>query len=226
MPPQLSSHKATAAEIRRLRVPGGRYDLRMRVMRTSIARAGVGTCAADEVVAAYDAWATGLYRYIRALTGDRVLAEDLLHEAFLRLHATLLSGKTIEYPRAWLHKVCRRLVIDAQQSYAARHLTSLVDELRPLAVVPMTFVDEPANQWREIWRVGATALSPRERECLQLRVEGFTHREIADILCVRTGTVCTLVARAIQKVQRRLARRHAGRGERYGPADTAPARYP
>jgi RNA polymerase sigma-70 factor (ECF subfamily) len=192
-------------------------------MRTSsIARAGVGKRAADEVVAAYDAWATGLYRYIRALTRDRALAEDLLHEAFLRLHATLLSGKTIAYPRAWLHTVSRRLVLDALQSYAARHLTSLGGELRLRPVFPMTFVDEPANQWREIWRVGAPALSPRERECLQLRAEGFTYREIAEILRVRTGTVCTLVARAIQKVQHRLTLRNAGRGERVGASDTGP----
>jgi RNA polymerase sigma factor (sigma-70 family) len=183
------AYDVVVASQRPSRAAGVRYadDLRARV--------------ATEVV---DAWAPGIYRHVRALTRDHALAEDLLHEAFLRLQATLLAGKTIDHPRAWLHKVARRLVLDAVGSYAAHHAISLHASLCPRPAPPTTFEDEPAARWREIWRIGAPALSPRERECLQLRAEGFTHREIAGILQVRTGTVCTLVARAIHKVQRRV----------------------
>lgn len=154
------------------------------------------------MVGAYEAWAPGLYRYVRTLVGDVALAEDIHHEAFLRLHTALVSGATIDHPRAWLHVVARRLVLDALHSYGARHAAVLPDTPAPRPAP--AFDDDPANRWRDVWRRAATVLSPRERECLQLRAEGFTHREIAATLQVRTGTVCTLVARGIRKVQRYL----------------------
>jgi RNA polymerase sigma factor (sigma-70 family) len=159
--------------------------------------------AADAVVRAYEAWAPGLYRYVRTLIGDVGLAEDVLHEAFLRLHQTLVRGETIDHPRAWLHVVARRLVLDALQSYGTRHAECLDEASTPRQAAP-PFEDEPASRWQEVWRLGASELSPRERECLQLCAEGFTRREIAGILQLRTGTVCTLVARGIRKVRRRV----------------------
>lgn len=157
--------------------------------------------AQAEVLSAYDAWAPGLYRYLSAIGRNPVLAQDLLHEAFLRFHATLLTGESIHHPRAWLYLTSRRLLLDAEQAYGARHAVSLTDRPDVRLVTP-AFDQEPAARWRDVWRAGARRLSPRERECLQLRAEGLTHREIAAILKIQVGTVCTLVARSIRKMQR------------------------
>jgi RNA polymerase sigma-70 factor (ECF subfamily) len=47
-------------------------------------------------------------------------------------------------------------------------------------------------------------LSPQERQCLDLRSEGLSYREIGGILGIRIATVATFLARGIQKILREL----------------------
>jgi RNA polymerase sigma factor (sigma-70 family) len=50
-------------------------------------------------------------------------AEDIVQEAFLRLHPTLADGGRIESPRAYLARVVARLCIDHLRSARARRET-------------------------------------------------------------------------------------------------------
>jgi RNA polymerase sigma factor (sigma-70 family) len=47
-------------------------------------------------------------------------AEDIVQEAFLRLHHTLKDGERIQAPRAYLSRVVTRLCIDHLRSARAR----------------------------------------------------------------------------------------------------------
>ena len=47
-------------------------------------------------------------------------------------------------------------------------------------------------------------LSHQQRQCLQLRVEGFRYREIAEILGVGSSTVGEFLQRAIHKLRKAL----------------------
>ena len=49
-------------------------------------------------------------------------------------------------------------------------------------------------------------LSPLEKECLLLRAEGLTFREVAEVLDVSISTVASYVARAIKKFRRAVPR--------------------
>jgi RNA polymerase sigma factor (sigma-70 family) len=50
------------------------------------------------------------------------------------------------------------------------------------------------------------SLTPREMECLQLRMDGLCYREIAEVLRIRPGTVGALLARALRRIQKILGR--------------------
>ena len=46
----------------------------------------------DEI---YNEAGPGVYRYLRRLTGSRTIAEDILQETFMKLHAQLEAGVAI-----------------------------------------------------------------------------------------------------------------------------------
>jgi RNA polymerase sigma factor (sigma-70 family) len=73
-------------------------------------------------------------------------AEDVVQEAFLRLHDTLQGGERIKSPRAYLATVVTRLCIDHLRSARARHET-YVDALpEPLICELGTTADsDPAS---------------------------------------------------------------------------------
>lgn len=53
------------------------------------------------------------------------------------------------------------------------------------------------------------ALSEKERTALLMREEGYAHREIAEALGTTTGTIGTLMARALRKAAARLGTEEA-----------------
>lgn len=52
---------------------------------------------------------SGLLRYALGLTGRRPVAEEMVQEAFLRLHQ---SWADVENPRAWLYRTVRNLALN------------------------------------------------------------------------------------------------------------------
>src|SRR2546425_6331438 len=67
----------------------------------------------DEI---YNEVAPSVNRYLRRLTGSRTLAEDILQETFMKLHAQLEAGFTISHPRAWLFQVATNLTKDEKRN--------------------------------------------------------------------------------------------------------------
>jgi RNA polymerase sigma factor (sigma-70 family) len=61
---------------------------------------------------------------------------------------------------------------------------------------------EKAFECSEAMKRALEILSPRELQCLQLRTEGFTYREIGEILAIESGTVGALLARSTEKIRK------------------------
>ncbi len=59
---------------------------------------------------------SGLLRYALGLTGRRSVAEELVQEAFLRLHQ---SWAEVENPRAWLYRTVRNLALNHLRDHPA-----------------------------------------------------------------------------------------------------------
>ncbi len=134
------------------------------------------------------------------LTGDHALAEDLVHEAFVRMigrFADLRSPEAFEW-------YLRRTVVNLANSHFrhAKVERAYLDRegrnLRPLADPD---VDARQDMWRNLLR-----LPERQRAALVLRFyEDLTEVQIAEVLGCPLGTVKSLVSRGLGRLRGELA---------------------
>lgn len=145
----------------------------------------------------------GLVRYLVRLTGDGDLAADAAQEAFARLVA---DPPRDERPRAWLFTVATNVVRAAANS--SRRRKALLESAAarvPVGNAPGRPDDElERNELGQTVRAALDSLSEKERTVVLMREEGFTHREIAEAVGTTTGSVGTMVARALDKLAERL----------------------
>ncbi|HUE96151.1 MAG TPA: sigma-70 family RNA polymerase sigma factor [Longimicrobiaceae bacterium] len=140
-----------------------------------------------------------LYRYLVRLTGDPDLAHDAAQEAFTRLVA---KPPRDEDPRAWLFTVATNVVRTWANARSRRHalLRADADFARGPAGNPDPHELAELNERRRLVRAGLDLLSEKERTILLMREEGFAHREIADAVGTTTGSIGTMIARALGKL--------------------------
>jgi RNA polymerase sigma factor (sigma-70 family) len=145
----------------------------------------------------YAGWYRELLRYVHRLTGDAHTAEDIAQESLLRFVA-LGDTRAVRNPRAWLFRVATNLVRDL----ARRHDTVRRKPLPVDADAPVRPDQELArNEAIRSVRAALARISPRDRELLMMRESGFRHREIAEVLGVKTESVPTLALRALDRLR-------------------------
>jgi RNA polymerase sigma factor (sigma-70 family) len=161
---------------------------------------GVETSPAADVFAQHH---ERLVRYLARFTGDADQAADIAQETFVRF---LERAPDHTFAAPWLFRVATNLALDAARMQTRRR------RLIMRAPAALTHADPPPSPDRDIDRSAARAvvnlaldrLSPHERTALLMREEGFTHREIAEAVGTTTGSVGTLIARALRKAAARL----------------------
>jgi RNA polymerase sigma factor (sigma-70 family) len=145
-----------------------------------------------------------LSRYLFRFTGDADRAADAAQEAFVRLMQQ--PPRPMENPRAWLFKVATNLANESSRT-ATRRRTLLMKApgRAPHADPPPT----PDEALQSAIRRGAVqeallTLSEKERMALLMREEGFAQKEIAEAVGTTTGSVGTLISRALARLAGRL----------------------
>lgn len=151
-----------------------------------------------ELVALYEAHAPGMTRYAGSLTHCADLARDAVQETFVRYFVERSYGRLIEHPRGWLFQVLRRYLFDGKSSAS---FTREVPEENLREVSDPGIGPENMAQQAEMAGHLTASLSIRERECLDLRAEGLSYLEIAEVMGLKTGTVGAMLARAHQKIR-------------------------
>lgn len=150
-------------------------------------------------------------RYLTRYTGDADLAEDLVQETFWRLARRPLGAPN--HVKGWLFRVATNLAKDARKTSQRRgelaRLAGVESSTKPPADPAQLL--ERAELRRQL-RAALDGLSHKERTALLLREEGFAHREIAAAVGTTTGSVGTLVARALVKLSRLLELERVGEG--------------
>lgn len=144
-----------------------------------------------------------LERYLVRLTGDEEVAADASQEAFVRL---LQQEDLPPTPRAWLFRVATNHVRDNARRARRRRELSFDGRARGAHGDSAEPADRRASRSRaaQTLRKVLDELSPKERQALLMREEGFRHREIAEAVGTTTGSVGTLLRRAIEKAAARL----------------------
>ena len=150
-----------------------------------------------------------LRHYVFRILRDREEAEDIAQEVFLRLLRAVSGGETIFATRSWLFQAARNLAIDRHRRSA--HLLYLEEEdwkgTPETAPNPEERLIVRDRRQKVLAAIGH--LSPRERHCVQMRVAGMLHREIAGVLGVRITSVENYCSRAVKKIHRGLSQPHS-----------------
>ena len=152
----------------------------------------------SEVVELLRQHTAALARYAATITRDRTVVQDGIQETFLRYFTTRAGGQQVENPRAWLFKVLRNYILDCKRKDRS---ISTVDLESAGRILDSRQDVEAGYQQHENFQFALSTLSPREQECIQLRLEGFGYEEIAQILRIRSGTVAALLARGFRKMR-------------------------
>jgi DNA-directed RNA polymerase specialized sigma24 family protein len=151
-------------------------------------RLGVHGALRQSFTDLYQSEFVSMVRLAVALTGSEATAEDLVHDAFIRVHK---HWARVEHPRAYL----RTAVVNACRSSgrrAARERTA--HARRSVDVVPLGA--------DEVFDALAT-LPYRQKAAIVLQFyEGLTQAEIADVLGCREGTVASLVHRGLAQLRK------------------------
>lgn len=157
----------------------------------------------EEPAALFERHHEPLHRYLARLTGDPDLAADAAQEAFVRL---LQQEPPPDEPRPWLFRVATNVVRDTARAGKRHRVLERDgraqgvhgDRPRP----PDRVVDRETA--RRMMRRALDALNEKEQRALLMREEGFKHREIAEALGTTTGSIGTLLRRALNKAAERL----------------------
>jgi RNA polymerase sigma factor (sigma-70 family) len=135
---------------------------------------------------------TPMVRLAWALTGSEVVAQDVVHDAFIRVHA---HWSRIESPRAYL----RQAVVNGCRSASRR-------ARRERSLENVALIDAAQLDADELFDALGT-LPYRQRAALVLQFyEGLPQSEIAQVLRCREGTVASLVHRGLAQLRRVIER--------------------
>jgi RNA polymerase sigma-70 factor, ECF subfamily len=163
---------------------------------------------ADAFEELYRQHARRLFSLVMRMVGSAEDAEDLVQEVFLQAHRKLAGFRGESTLGTWLYRLTMNHCLDhlrGRQAKMSRATGSLDDEdaIEPMAPAPMV----PQAISRLDLERAIDALPPGSRAAFLLHdVEGFEHREIADILGISEGTSKSQVHKARLKLRTLLRR--------------------
>jgi RNA polymerase sigma-70 factor (ECF subfamily) len=153
----------------------------------------------ERVEQIYEAERENIYSYLLYFGLPAARAQELAQDSFLKLYYKMSKGGAIENPRAWLYKVAHNLAL---RSYR-RELQ--FDEWDP-NFEPSDARPDPERALHEERQRSALYqavrnLSPQQRNCLHLRVQGLRYREIAEVTGISMSAVGEFLRRATARLK-------------------------
>ena len=163
----------------------------------------------DRISQAYIAHMPELRRFAQARLRNDVAAQDVVHEAFLRLAIEERAERYPRQPRAWLYRVVANLIVSSARRTAPILLSSVGDPPEP------AHLDTPESRWlaqerrRALWSAMET-VGRNGQVGLLMAAQGYSGHEIAGALGRSDVATRALMYRARTSLRRTLALAEAG----------------
>jgi RNA polymerase sigma-70 factor (ECF subfamily) len=163
----------------------------------------------DRIVGtAYATYSGSVRRYLTAVTRDASAAEDLTHDAFLRLTVEVGAGRTPDDIGAWLHRVGHNLAMSRgrRMQVADRREAELARPQQAISPETAAIHDEERRA-----AVDALSLLPLvHQQAMILASFGVGGPEIAQAIGRTQGATRTLLCRARARMRTSLLAAQAG----------------
>ena len=154
------------------------------------------------VAAIYDAHQRELFSFALRSCRDREVAEDLVHEAFVRLIVEVEAGREPMNARAWLYRVIANLAVSRgrRATVAQRQLGELLDRGTQSGPEPIFLESELRSDLEAVLgELGADA-----RTALLMAANGFNGIEIAEAIGRSSNATRSMMCRARLQLRARL----------------------
>ncbi len=180
------------------------FSLRWLLMTADRARGAAAVIVGIDrdalVVQLFEQEGAALVRLARLFTDDRNAAEDLVQEAFIRLHKSAHRIKSQAKAASYLRSIVINLARDHNRRglMSLRHQEALPAGTALAAPEDRLLLDEEQTLLLDQVR----ALSPRQRDCILLRFYlELSEREIADVLSISPNSVKTHCRRGLASLR-------------------------
>ena len=164
----------------------------------------------ETIEALFAALESPLLSYALRLTGERGVAEDIVQESFMRLHAHF---DDVREPRRWLYRTVHNLALNERRQAGKTVSLDLPAEPgaapAPDTADPQPLPDEQIARWEGIGlvRLSLETLDDRSRELIRLKFnEEMSYKEISARTGLSLGHVGYLLHHALKAVADELAR--------------------
>lgn len=153
----------------------------------------------------FEALESPLLSYATRLLAGGPQAEDIVQEAFLKLHGQF---QEVREPRRWLYRTVHNLALN-QIRQATKIVPMPEHESAETTSEPEILPDEQIARWEGIGlvRLSLGSLDERSREIVHLKFnEDLSYKEIAARTGLTTGHVGYLLHHALKTIATELAR--------------------
>ncbi len=164
-----------------------------------------------------------VFTFIYQMVGDRVLAEDVFGEVFLKMIKNISRYRNEGKFKSWLYKIARNQVIDILRKEGKMKIFSLDKVVNPDTERPLTLEDKlscrsplPENilqnkTIQEDLEEAISSLSFEQREVFLLReYSNLSFKEIASTLKCPLNTVLGRMHYALKKLRVKLSAKYGG----------------
>ncbi|KYG71671.1 RNA polymerase sigma-70 factor (ECF subfamily) [Roseivirga ehrenbergii] len=151
-----------------------------------------------------------LYRFAFNIVKDEELAKDVVQECMIKVWEKRDEVKHINNLEAWCMQVTRNRALDKLRSKHVKKtdLFEVEFDTRKEKDTPVVLTER--NEIMNRIQFLIDALPSRQREVMQLRdIEGYSYKEIADMLEIDINLVKTNLFRARRKLKESLIKENA-----------------
>ena len=140
-----------------------------------------------------------VYGFAMSILRNKHDAEDVMHDAFIKIYSSAVTYKPSGNPMAWILTIVRNLCLNRiRAGKVCEDLSEYYDLAGPSN-------DSEDMLDRMVLETAMNVLDAEERQIVVLHaMTGFRHREIAEILDLPTGTVMSKYNRALKKMKKEM----------------------
>ena len=140
-----------------------------------------------------------VYGFAMSILRNKHDAEDVMHDAFIKIYSSAVTYKPSGNPMAWILTIVRNLCLNRIRAGKVCEELSEYDDLAGVSNDSETMLD------RMVLETAMSVLDAEERQIVVLHaMTGLKHREIAEILELPTGTITSKYNRALKKMRKEM----------------------
>ncbi|MEQ9265860.1 MAG: RNA polymerase sigma factor [Balneolaceae bacterium] len=146
----------------------------------------------------YEYHVDGLFAFLSQFSNDRELVKDWTQSAFIKAFTKLESFKKNSRFKTWL------FTIGMNEMRTAFRKKIHFEDLSDLETIPVEEEPQELENWKTA-KAAIQQLSPDKKMIVILHIaEGYSHREISEMLSIKEGTSRIILHRAKEELRNKV----------------------